>query len=169
MAGLTLRFLIVIALCHFSDATAYPFTGEVVRIVSGDTIEILHNEKTQRVRLFGIDCPVKGQPYSSNAKEVLSIWSYALNVTLQIHGKDRYGHILADVVLTDGTKANHKLVQEGLCWWDRQHAPESAILEALEAEAREASRGLWIDPSPVSPWEWRKRAQKVPSLPVPQS
>ena len=54
---------------------------------------------------------------------------------------------------------NHELVKEGWCWWDRPHAPESAILEALEAEARDASRGLWIDPSPVSPWAWRKLAK----------
>ncbi|MDK2742395.1 MAG: thermonuclease family protein [Nitrospira sp.] len=159
MAALTLRFLIVTLLLLFSDAKAYPFTGEVVRVVNGDVIEILHNGKSQPVRLYGIDCPAEGQPYGSSAKEVISIMSYALNVTLQIHGKDRYGRILADVVLADGTNLNHVLVKEGWCWWDRPHAPESAILEALEAEARDASRGLWIDPSPVSPWAWRKLAK----------
>ena len=31
-----------------------------------------------------------------------------------------------------------------------------------ETEAREAHRGLWIDPHPVPPWEWRKRGKLVP-------
>jgi len=29
----------------------------------------------------------------------------------------------------------------------------------LEQEARAAKRGLWADPSPVPPWEWRKAAR----------
>ena len=30
------------------------------------------------------------------------------------------------------------------------------MLEGLEKEAREAKKGLWADPKPVPPWEWRK-------------
>ena len=38
--------------------------------------------------------------------------------------------------------------------------PESlrdTVLEALEKEARQARKGVWEDPQPVPPWEWRKR------------
>jgi len=44
------------------------FTGQVVGIVDGDTIDVLHNGKTERVRLYGIDCPEKKQPYGKKAK-----------------------------------------------------------------------------------------------------
>ncbi len=30
-------------------------------------------------------------------------------------------------------------------------------VEELENETREARKGLWVDPQPVPPWEWRKR------------
>jgi len=30
----------------------------------------------------------------------------------------------------------------------------------LEAEAREAKKGLWADTQPVPPWEWRKRKER---------
>lgn len=150
------RVLILVLLFLSSDAKVYASTGEVVGVPSGDTIEIEHNGKAQRFRLYGIDCPVKGQPYNSSARETILMLSFALKVTLQTHGKDQQGRILAEVMLADKTNVNQKLVKEGLCWWDRQHAPEDTVLEALEAEARRTETGLWVDPAPVPPWEWRK-------------
>jgi hypothetical protein len=35
------------------------------------------------------------------------------------------------------------------------------VLEGLEKEAREAKKGLWADPHPVPPWEWRKHLRRV--------
>ena len=143
----------------FSGADAFPFTGEVVAILDGDTIEVLHNGKAQRVRLHGIDCPEKGQPFGNNAKQATSSLIFAQEVTLQIHGKDKYRRILADVLLADETNVNHLLVKDGWCWWYRKYAADDTTLETLEADAREAKKGLWDDPSPVPPWEWRKRTR----------
>ena len=75
----------------------------------------------------------------------------------QTHGQDKYGRTLADVILKDGTNVNHELVKDGWCWWYRKYAPLDIELEKLEKEAREARKGLWVDPHPVPPWEWRKR------------
>jgi micrococcal nuclease len=35
------------------------FTGPVVSVLDGDTIEVLHNGHAERIRLSGIDCPEK--------------------------------------------------------------------------------------------------------------
>ena len=80
-------------------------------------------------------------------------------MTPQTHGKNKYGRILADVFLQDGTNVNNTLVKDGWCWWYRKYAPGDTTLEKLETEAREAKRGLWADPNPVPPWEWRKRSR----------
>jgi endonuclease YncB( thermonuclease family) len=61
------------------------------------------------------------------------------------------------VVLPDGRNLNRELVQAGLAWWYRKYAPDDRELEKLEAEARSAKRGLWQDPNPVPPWEFRKK------------
>jgi endonuclease YncB( thermonuclease family) len=37
------------------------FTGPVVSVLDGDTLEVLHNNHAERIRLSGIDCPEKGQ------------------------------------------------------------------------------------------------------------
>jgi endonuclease YncB( thermonuclease family) len=72
---------------------------------------------------------------------------------VQTHGLDRYGRSFADVLLPDGTNVNHMLVPDGWCWWNRKYAPGAVTLERLEAEAREARKGLGADPQPA--WEWR--------------
>ncbi len=48
-------------LSSFSAVLALGFTGPVVSVLDGDTIEVLHNTRPERVRLSGIDCPEKGQ------------------------------------------------------------------------------------------------------------
>jgi micrococcal nuclease len=63
---------------------------------------------------------------------------------------------IADVLLPDGTNVNQELVTHGWCWWYRKYAPGDTVLEGLETEAREAKRGVWADPQPVPPWEWRQ-------------
>jgi endonuclease YncB( thermonuclease family) len=140
-----------------SSAFAEDFTGLVVSVLDGDTIEVLHNTRAERIRLNGIDCPEKGQAYGKRAKQAASELVFGKEVTLQTHGLDKYGRTIADVLLPDGTNVNHALVKDGWCWWYRKYAPENPTLERLEAEAREARAALWANTRPVPPWEWRKR------------
>jgi micrococcal nuclease len=129
-------------------------SGPVVSVLDGDTIEVLHNTRPERVRLSGIDCPEKGQAFGKRAKQAASELVFGKQVRLQTHGKDKYGRTLADVLLLDETNVNHALVRDGWCWWYQKYAPGDTVLEWLEKEAREAKKGLWTDPQPVPPWEW---------------
>ena len=136
---------------------AADFTGQVVSILDGDTLEVLHSQHPERIRLSGIDCPEKVQAYGQKAKQAASALVFGKEVTVQTHGKDKYTRTIGDVILPDGTNVNHALVKDGWCWWYRKYAPGDTALEGLEHEAREARKGLWADPHPVPPWEWRKR------------
>ena len=64
-------FTLVLTLWFASAATA-DFTGPVVRVLDGDTLEVLHNHQPKRMRLSGIDSPEKGQPFGEKAKQVSS-------------------------------------------------------------------------------------------------
>ena len=112
--------------------------------------------RAERIRLNGIDCPEKGQAYGKKAKQAASELVFGKKVTLQTNGTDTYGRTVADVLLRDGTHVNHELVKDGWCWWYRTSAPGDRILEELERRARASGLGLWADPHPVPPWEWRK-------------
>jgi micrococcal nuclease len=37
--------------------------------------------------------------------------------------------------------------------------PRDVELEKEEKDARDAKKGLWADPHPVPPWEWRKETR----------
>jgi micrococcal nuclease len=143
----------------FSAVHASDFSGPVVSILDGDTIEVLHNGRAERIRLSGIDCPEKGQAYGKRAKQAASELVFGKKVTLQTFGKDEYGRTIADVILPDGTNINQMLVKDGWCWWYPKYAPENVILAELQRRARRSGLGLWADPEPVPPWEWRKRSR----------
>jgi endonuclease YncB( thermonuclease family) len=105
-------------------------------ILDGDTIEVLHNDRPERIRLSGIDCPEKGQAHGTRAKQAASELVLGGEVTLQTYGHDKYGRTLADVLLLDGTNVNQTLVEDGWCWWYRKYAPGDTVLEGLEKEPR---------------------------------
>jgi micrococcal nuclease len=48
------------------------FSGPVVSVLDGDTIEVLHNNRPEPIRLSGIDCPEKGQAYGTRTKQAAS-------------------------------------------------------------------------------------------------
>ncbi len=146
-----LRFTCFVAINCFLDlALAAEFTGPVIVILDGVTIEVLHNHHLERIRLSGIGCPEKGEAYGQRATQAMSAMVFRKEVMLQTHGLDKYKRTLADVFLSNGTHINHALVKDGWCWWYR-NAPGNRELERLEKTAREAKKGLWVDSAHVPP------------------
>jgi endonuclease YncB( thermonuclease family) len=76
-------------------------------------------------------------------------------VTIKVETIDQYGRTVGEVILPDGRNLNHELVSAGFAWWYREYSKDE-ILGRLEAEATAAKRGLWADPHPIPPWEFRK-------------
>ncbi len=131
------------------------FTGEVVRVIDGDRIEVWHDGRPERIRLSGIDAPEKGQPFGKEAKQFTAAVALHKAVTVKVRGRDSYGRIMGQVVLPDGITLNHELIKQGLAWQYRRSS-QDGILAAMEAAARESKRGLWVDPRAIPPWEWRR-------------
>jgi len=144
----------------FAGCRRVPLPGppavRVVRILDGDTLEVLRDGRAERVRLWGIDCPERGQAFGSAARRFTGDLAFGQNVVLRSHGTDRYGRLLAEVILPDGRNLNQELVRAGLAWWYREYASEALELARLEQEARAARRGLWSDADPLPPWEFRR-------------
>lgn len=63
------HLVLVLSLLAASPSLAANFTGNVIGVLDGDTIEVLHNLHPERIRLSGIDCPEKGQAFGQKAKQ----------------------------------------------------------------------------------------------------
>lgn len=128
--------------------------GNVVRILDGDTIEVLQDRTPVRIRLINIDAPEKKQPFGRWSTNQLKSLIAGHPVTVTYTQTDRYGRVLGRVVTTNGIEANRYMVQNGAAWVYDQYNTDPS-LPALQREARAQNRGLWADSQPVPPWKWR--------------
>jgi endonuclease YncB( thermonuclease family) len=154
------RRILPLLLCLFcAQLLAQRFTGRVVRVIDGDTFVILAGTTQVRIRLAEIDCPERSQPWGNRARQFTSAAVFGRVVTVLSQDTDRYGRTIAHIITDQGTDLNMDLVRSGLAWWYRRYS-HSAVLRELEAEAHREHRGLWADPSPIAPWDWRRRTHR---------
>lgn len=133
---------------------AATLTGQVVGISDGDTITVLVAQQQVKVRLADIDAPESKQAFGTRSKQALSDLCFGKDARLETQGKDRYGRTIATVYCS-GRDANAHQVREGMAWVFERYAKKDSPLYAEQRAAQLGRRGLWSDPEPVPPWEWR--------------
>lgn len=141
-------------------AGAEEITGRVVSIQDGDTLTVLVVKKQVKVRLADIDAPESKQPFGTRSRQSLAALCFNKEARLETSGRDRYGRTISTVHCA-GIDANAHQVQQGMAWVFDRYASSNSPLYVLQDEARNARRGLWADPSPVPPWEWRNQRRGV--------
>ena len=72
---------------------------------------------------------------------------------------DRYKRIVANVKC-DGVNVNAEQVSRGMAWTYRRYVDRNYHFYLLEVGAKLAKRGLWADPNPVAPWQWRNHRKR---------
>ncbi|GAB1432884.1 hypothetical protein MASR2M29_15090 [Spirochaetota bacterium] len=113
-------------------------------------------EKSQlKIRLNGIDAPETGQAYWKKSREFLKNTIANKTITARVFGVDRYGRLLADILI-NGRNINYELVANGLAWHYKAYSSNPELAK-LEEEARKKRIGLWQDPRPIAPWDYRRR------------
>lgn len=135
-------------------------------IADGDTIYVRDTEQraSYRVRLAMIDAPESSQEYGSQAKNALSQALRGAGVlTLHVHGKDRYGRLIAIVETDTNRNVNLYMVSQGAAWVYRQYATQPSYGQYLpamlnaERNAKMRQLGLWSSANPVEPWRYRRQ------------
>lgn len=148
-ALLAAALILLPALIH-----AGPWEGKVVKVVDGDTIQVLNNGNPVEIRLASVDCPELDQPYGPEARDFTVKKTAGKAIKVWPAGIDPEGRTLA-FVFADNVDLNKELLKAGLAWHFKGQT-RNPELARLEFHARNRKAGLWSEPNPVPPWEWRQ-------------
>lgn len=132
-------------------------SSEVIRVIDGDTVEVVVNGKKESIRLIGVDTPEVHDPRKpvqcfgkeawDKAKELLHGKQVRLESDASQGDRDKYNRLLRYVFLEDGTFVNKALVSQGYAHEYTYRIPYTYQIEFQQAEndAREQKKGLWAD------------------------
>lgn len=146
-------FLLIVLALLLIPTIALAWSGKVVAVLDGDTIEVMHDGRAERIRLQGIDCPEKNQPFGTKAKQFTSDLVFGKMVEVKPVEKDRYGRTIGWITAA-GQNVNEAIVAAGFAWHYKQYSKDQNLADAEKA-ARQSRLGLWTDPNPIPPWDFR--------------
>ena len=157
-----MRFLITLFLVSstfFACAQPAPqkWEARVVGISDGDTYEaLLPDKSTVKIRMEGIDAPERNMPFYQVAKNYLSKLCFGKEVRIEKLDTDRYGRWIAKTYLPGKqVELGRMMIDAGYAWHFKKYSSDRELAEA-EIQARKQKKGLWVDPDPLAPWEYRK-------------
>lgn len=142
-----------------SGPAANSHMWRVVGVQDGDTLTCLdENNQQQKVRLAEIDAPELGQDFGKVSREALASMVFGKTVEVVDEGKDRYGRWLGHV-LVNGADVNREMVATGNAWHYAAYSRDTSLAQ-LQSQARGQQVGLWAQPDPVAPWQFRSTENK---------
>ncbi|MGZ8916550.1 MAG: thermonuclease family protein [Methylobacter sp.] len=145
---------LILSYCLSSAEAAEVIEGRVVGVHDGDTVTLLVGGNQQlKVRLAQIDAPESDQAFGQRSKQSLSDMVFNHTIRVLKETVDRYGRTVG-TIFVDDLDANKEQIKRGMAWAYRQYLHDRSLLQT-EAEARQAKVGLWADPNPTPPWEYR--------------
>lgn len=145
-----------------------PFPAVALAVEAGDVVVLRHarSQRIERVRLAGIDAPEADQPHGTAAATALRRRLSGASLIVSATGRAPDGSLAGWVCVTEvpyferwsypacnpAESVNRALVEAGQAWAEGDAADSVAEAQRL---ARSQRAGLWADPGPVPPWQWR--------------
>lgn len=156
------RYVVSLCLALASTAAlsfANQIDGRVIKVVDGDTIDVLDSMKrVHRIRFHEVDAPERSQAFGKKSTKSLSELAYGKHVQATCTSMSYERPVCR--VWADGLDLNLIQVQRGMAWAADGFARDPRIIEAHRA-AKAQRLGLWIDKDPIPPWVWRKQQRAL--------
>jgi len=154
-------FLILPLLLASGVTFAGGLPAAVTEVVDGDTLRAQYEGKSVTVHLLGIDSPEMTQPFGNEAKRFMTDLAGGKQVTIDLRPVPENGIYSGVATLSDGTVLNREIVAAGLAWVREEDGKTDRELAGLAAKAIAGKKGLWADPVPLAPWDFRRDARRA--------
>lgn len=147
-------------------------TGTVTAVHDGDTLTLDMGDRTEHIRLQGIDAPELAQAFGNDAKLALAQQTLQQTVRVAYSQRDRYDRVLGQVFTADCTDVNLQLLNLGWAWFYKAFACDLDSARRMnyasaETQASRLRLGLWIQSQPMAPWIFRNGEDPpTPSCPA---
>lgn len=147
--------------------------GKVSAVTDGDQITVKTTDaKVFAIRLQGIDAPEPDQPYGDKARLDLEALLLGKDVSVVVHRIDAQGRYVGTVFF-NGQDIGGRMLENGGAWhYKRVSSEQSSDVRAryakAELKARESKAGLWAEPMPIPPWEFREDLAEEKATPPKQ-
>lgn len=124
-------------------------------VYDGDTIEVELDGRTYDLRYIGVDTPEREEYFYGEAFDYNMDLVRGEEVILvrDVSDTDQYGRLLRYVYLPDGTFVNAEMISNGMARVVTfpPDVAQTDNFKALEADARQAGRGMWADMEQAGP------------------
>ena len=138
-----------------SAPTLADIAGKVLAVEDGDTVQIVDADSVvYTVQLRCVDAPELGQEAGSAsagylarliAEKTVAVTSDAVGENAQVTG----------TIMLRGADINFRMIRAGHAWHDPKQRCGPAW-DTAQRRAQESGRGLWSQPAPVPPWDYRE-------------
>lgn len=157
------RLFVLLALtlfCSTLSIKANTLYGRVVEVQDGKTMTVENTGRRVRVALKLAEPPDSAQPFADVARLHLSGLVLGRQVSVSYTGLGADALLLGRV-FCDNRDVGLQMIRDGVAWYDPTYEgelndAERRVYADSEQAARSEHRGIWQDPAPVAPWEWRK-------------
>ncbi len=149
--------LLLLSFLWIGELYSQTFRVKIVKVIDGDTFTALNRDKLLlKFRMYGIDAPERGQPFSKKSQQALAAMIDGKRVKVTVESSDPWGRFVVKVQRGKIKDVGGELLAQGLAWHYKKF-DTSQEYNNLEIEAKKLKRELWRDPNPIPPWEWRRK------------
>ena len=132
----------------------------VVDVNDGNTMTVENTGRRFKLVLKAAEAPERDQPYGEVARQHLSGLVLNREAAVEFAGLGS-GALLIGKVMVGNRDIGLQMIRDGVAWFDKTYVSEmgqweSRVYADSEQAARSEHRGIWHDPSPIPPWEWRR-------------
>lgn len=140
MKAIKLLILLPYLMLQIASAVAQN-SATVIRVVDGDTYQLLKGKRIFTVRLLNVDAPETKQSFGDAAKDSVSKLILGNTVVFDSIKLDRYNRVLASITI-NGKALDSIMVSNGWAWHYAEYSNKPELV-AMQEAAIYKNLGLW--------------------------